>query len=165
MEPELTEQQKKNQESYKEYTFSVLPADESVADSVRIEMKHIALDLDFAVTLGADWPWKKPVAVSEPIDVQEIDGAAVNKLFGNEDSDDEEEDDQDPEPKVVLTPPPPPTTMECILERKQSKDMEVFLRGSDKTAHVELQFELNGVMQTVKVPQTAQSIERLVVKE
>merc|ERR1719507_1917590 len=63
VEPELSEQQKINLESYKEYTFSFHSVGSPDSDTVRIEMKHIAFDLDFAVTLDHNWPWKKPVAV------------------------------------------------------------------------------------------------------
>merc|ERR1719242_646838 len=176
---ELTEQEKKNLESYKEFTFKVVRIED--VDQIRIEMTHIASGLDFQQTVSNIIPQKvEPVVVPHKEDDAEevVDGAAVNKLFGNEDSDDSDDEEnnteesatEEPKEEVVVEPPPPPPTMEEVLfQSKEDNALEIYLRElekSPKTAYIELKFQLpDGEQKVVRLNQTQESIQRLVMKE
>jgi len=177
---ELTEQEKRNLESYKEFTFKLVRIEDS--DQVRIEMSHIASGLDFQQSVTMIIPQKaQPVVVPhKEEDAEEVvDGAAVNKLFGNEDSDDSDDEEnatkpateeEKPKEEVVVEAPPPPPTMEQVLyQSKEDNALEMYLREyekSPKTAYIELKFQLpDGEQKVFRLNQTQESIQRLVMKE
>merc|ERR1719295_945687 len=182
---------KENEESYTLYGMDMQYTEEIT--SLLIEIKHLESGRDFEVTFGEEWLKKEfpekynPPPKAEPIVVphneddadEVVDGAAVNKLFGNEDSDDSDDEEnatkpateeEKPKEEVVVEPPPPPPTMEQVLyQSKEDNALEMFLREyekSPKTACIELKFQLpDGEQKVFRLNQTQESIQRLVMKE